>query len=80
LIDAGGLVLGIVNSKISDVAVMEAAGVVPQNVSFAIKGTVATSFLDAHSIAYQSAAEAPEANLADIADKARRFGVYIECP
>ena len=80
LIDAGGLVLGIVNSKISDLAVMEAAGVIPQNVSFAIKGTVATSFLDAHSIAYQSAAEAPEANLADIADMARRFGVYIECP
>ncbi|MBL8592629.1 MAG: trypsin-like peptidase domain-containing protein [Devosia sp.] len=80
LMDAGGLVLGVVNARISDVAVLGATGAVPQNINFAIKGSVATSFLDAHSVPYSSAATAPELTLVAIAERAKRFGVFIQCP
>lgn len=80
LMDAGGLVLGVVNARISDVAVLGATGAVPQNINFAIKGSVATSFLDAHSVPYSSVETAPELTLVAIAERAKRFGVFIQCP
>ncbi|WP_439603370.1 S1C family serine protease [Devosia sp.] len=80
LMDAAGLILGVVNARISDVAVLGATGTVPQNINFATKGGIATSFLDAHSVPYSSVETAPELTLVEIAEKAKRFGVLVQCP
>lgn len=79
LVDAGGLVVGMVNARMDDVAVLGATGSLPQNVNFAIKGSVVLSFLDAHSIAYQTSSAATPLTLVDIAAQTKRFGVLVSC-
>jgi len=54
LLDYSGLVIGIVNAKLNDLALAKATGDLPQNVNFAIKEKVILGFLEAHSIAYRS--------------------------
>ena len=79
LVDAAGLVVGMVNAKMDDVAVLGATGSLPQNVNFAIKGSVVMSFLDAHSIPYQTSSSAAPLTLVDIAAQTKRFGVLVSC-
>ena len=52
VIDARGAVVGVVVAKLDARRVADAVGDVPQNVNFAIRGTVARSFLDANAIAH----------------------------
>ena len=79
LLDQSGNVVGIVQSKLDEMKEMQGAGVFPQNVNFAIKASVATSFLEAHSVGYQSASGSIKLDLPAIADIARRFTALIVC-
>jgi serine protease Do len=56
---------------------VQIAGVFPQNVNFAIKASVATSFLEAHNVGYKSASGGNNLDLPAIADVARRFTALI---
>ncbi len=72
--------IGIVNARIDDATVMNSTGTVPQNVNFAIRANIATNFLEAQGIPYLTESEPPPAmSLVDIADAARKFGVFVLC-
>ncbi|WP_162913960.1 S1C family serine protease [Taklimakanibacter lacteus] len=79
LMDNSGAVVGIVNGKLNDLAAIEASGSLPQNVNFSIKANVGLNFLDAHSIPYETVNETAALDLPAIADKARKFTVFIAC-
>ena len=48
LLDDRGHVIGVVNSRLNDLAMVEATGSIPQNVNFAIKSSIVQIFLDAN--------------------------------
>jgi hypothetical protein len=79
LMDYTGAVVGIVNGKLNDLAAAEAIGSLPQNVNFSIKANVGMNFLDAHSIPYELSNETTLLDLPTIADKAKKFTVFIKC-
>jgi len=80
VLDRSGHVVAIVASKLDAIGVAVATGDIPQNVNFAIKDTVARSFLEAHGIPYVTAESgSAELSAADVADQARRFTVLVEC-
>jgi S1-C subfamily serine protease len=71
VLDASGSLIGVVVSKLNS-----ALG---QNVNFAIKASIAANFLDAHGIAYKSAAGGNELPIPDIVSQARDFSVQVLC-
>jgi S1-C subfamily serine protease len=71
VLDARGSLIGVVVSKLNS-----ALG---QNVNFAIKASTAANFLDAHGIAYKSAAGENELPIPDIVAQARDFSVQVLC-
>ncbi|MBI3516846.1 MAG: SEL1-like repeat protein [Proteobacteria bacterium] len=79
LLDAGGNVVGVINMKLNALRTAAATGDIPQNVNFAIKASIARNFLDANSIDYQTATATRELKPADIADRAKKFTLLIEC-
>jgi S1-C subfamily serine protease len=79
LLDSRGLVVGVVVSKLDALKAAKTTGDIPQNVNFAIKGSLALNFLEAHGVPYSSAAGGKDQSPADIADAARAFTVRVEC-
>jgi S1-C subfamily serine protease len=79
LLDSSGSVIGVVNSKLNEIAYAKATGSLPQNVNFAIKANVAMNFLDAHSVPYELEADAQTIEPSGVADKARQFTVLVNC-
>lgn len=79
LLDAGGLVAGVVVSKLDAAKVYRLIGDVPQNVSFAIEAAVLRTFLDLQGVAYESAAQRPEQPVAALAQAARNFVFPVVC-
>ncbi|MBK1868432.1 trypsin-like peptidase domain-containing protein [Aestuariivirga sp. YIM B02566] len=77
LLDMQGAVAGIVSGKLNDLAAAEASGSLPQNVNFSIKANVGMNFLDAHSIPYEMSSETAALDLPAVADKAKKFTVFI---
>jgi S1-C subfamily serine protease len=71
VLDASGYLIGVVVSKLNS-----ALG---QNVNFAIKASTVANFLDAHGIAYKSAAGEKELPIPDIAEQARGFSAQVVC-
>ncbi|MBS0151002.1 MAG: trypsin-like peptidase domain-containing protein [Nitrospira sp.] len=53
LLDHAGQIVGVVVSKLDAVRVAKATDDIPQNISFAINGTVAKAFLDANGVEYK---------------------------
>ncbi|MGE0237090.1 MAG: S1C family serine protease [Parvibaculaceae bacterium] len=79
LMDYTGAVVGIVNGKLDELVAIEVAGSLPQNVNFSIKANVGMNFLDAHSIPYELSSETASLDLPAVADKAKKFTVFISC-
>lgn len=79
LLDSSGNIVGIVVGKLDAVKVAELLGDIPQNVNFAIKGSVARSFLDANAVDYETDQSTTRLEAADIAERAREFTVLVEC-
>jgi S1-C subfamily serine protease len=79
LLDFSGLVVGIVNAKLNELAWARSTGDLPQNVNFAIKENVILSFLEAHSIAYRSSPAQEKLDLPTVTDRAQRFTAYVAC-
>jgi TPR repeat protein/S1-C subfamily serine protease len=78
LIDMSGNVVGIVTSKLDALNIAMATGDVPQNVNFAVKQALAETFLEANGIAFARAASGA-VDPGDLAERARRFTVLLEC-
>jgi S1-C subfamily serine protease len=80
LLDQSGNLVGIVSEKLNALSVMIATkGDLPQNVNFAIKESVAASFLDSNRIAFKEGTAAEQISGPDLADQAREMSVFIEC-
>lgn len=79
LLDYAGNVIGIVTSRIDDFAVAGATGAIPQNVNFAIKAPIATSFMETHGVNYRASSEQQTGDLSGVASAAKKFTVLVEC-
>lgn len=79
LLDMSGNVVGVVVGKLDALKVAEATGDIPQNVNFALHGSVARTFLEANGVEYATAPSTSASSTADIGDRAKRFTVLVEC-
>ncbi len=79
LLDTSGNVIGVVTSRLNALAVGVATGHIPQNVNFAINGSVARIFLEANGVEYFRTRSSVKSETADIAEKARKYTVLLEC-
>ena len=79
LLDQKGNVVGIVTSKLNALKLAVATSDIPENVNFAIKASVATSFLSAASAHYDIGSSEEKRDPADLADIAKRISVHIKC-
>jgi S1-C subfamily serine protease/uncharacterized protein len=79
LLDLSGNVVGIVSSRISDLAIAEATGSLPQNINFAIKSAIIREFLDAHRVDYASGQSVTKLDPADVGEMATKSTVLLEC-
>ena len=79
-LDTDGDVIGVVSSTLNSLLVgIATGGAIPQGVNFAIKTGVVEEFLDANHVHYDKATAHHEMSTPDIADKARKFTVRVEC-
>ena len=80
LLDQNGNVVGVVSAKLNALRLMLATnGDIPQNVNFATRASIVTSFLDANSVAYSSGSATQTMQSADLADQAKAISAFIEC-
>lgn len=79
LLDTSGNVVGVVASKLNAIKVAGEQGDLPQNVNFAVKASLATSFLDANQVTYETGTLGDKLDPADLADKAKKASVFITC-
>jgi len=74
--DSEGRVIGVVVSKLNDVALLEEQNTMVQNVNFGIKGPVARSFLEANGVRFQRGDYEGEGSAAEIV---RQIAVRVNC-
>ena len=79
LLDGGGHIVGLIVSKLNALHIAKATGDIPQNINFAIKDTVAKSFLDSQSVEYETGASSKSLASADIGTAAKKFTLLLEC-
>ena len=80
VLDQSGRVVGVVVSKLNALRIAAVTGDVPQNVNFAINGSIAREFLETNGIQLENAVTTSIASgTADVADRAKRYTVLIEC-
>jgi uncharacterized protein len=79
LVDTAGNVVGVVTSKLDALAVAAATGDVPQNVNFAVKQSLALSFLESRGVDVTVDTAAQALDAAELAERVRQFTVLVEC-
>jgi S1-C subfamily serine protease len=79
LLDHNGNYVGVVTAKLNAMKVAAAVGDLPQNVNFAIKGSVAANFLDTNRIPFETGSSATVMGAADLADHAQGVSAFILC-
>jgi S1-C subfamily serine protease len=80
LLDQSGNLVGVVSAKLNALKMMLATnGDIPQNVNFAIKASIVTSFMESNSVAYATGSATQPIAPADLADQAKSMSVFIEC-
>lgn len=79
LLDDSGFVVGVVASKLNDMATAKLTGSLPQNVNFAIKNISVNGFLSAHGVEYQTVNRSKPLSRPDIVEAANRYTVMINC-
>jgi S1-C subfamily serine protease len=79
LVDRTGALVGVVASKLSDMAALKGGGFVPQGVNFAIRKEIAIAFLEAQGVSLEPVEDASYIAVADIAQRARKSIAPIVC-
>jgi S1-C subfamily serine protease len=79
LLDHSGNVVGVVTAKLNALRVAAATNDLAQNVNFAIKASVAVSFLASNGISSSDGTLTSILQPADIAERAKSFTVLITC-
>ena len=79
LLDASGLVIGVVQSKLDALHSAKVTGDIPQNVNFAISLDVLVDFLVKNKVTFRDGAPSAPLDTARVADLAQSFTYRIEC-
>ena len=79
VLDNSGNVVGVVVGRLDALKMANLTGALPQNVNFAISEGTVRAFLDAHDVPYDTAPSQTPMSGADIAAKAKRFTVLVDC-
>jgi ankyrin repeat protein len=79
LFDRSGNVVGVVVATLSTPGMIAATGNIPQNLNFAIKASVAASFLDAQRVAHSEGPIRAALSTPDIAEQAKSLTVQVVC-
>jgi peptidyl-prolyl cis-trans isomerase B (cyclophilin B) len=79
LMDASGLVIGVVQSKLDALRAARTTGDIPQNVNFAISLDVLADFLAKNKVSFRDGAPAAPVDTARVADLAQSFTYRVEC-
>jgi S1-C subfamily serine protease len=79
LLDRAGNVIGIVSAQLSDWYAVDAVDAVPQNINFAVNGTIVQKFLTQHDVDFVSRSSDEATPTESIAETARAFTLVIEC-
>jgi S1-C subfamily serine protease len=79
LFDASGHLVGIVSAKLDAATTIKAAGAMPENVNFAINGSVIRAFLDGHSVRYTVARSDSTFSNGTIGERGRDMTVRVNC-
>ncbi len=78
-VNASGQVVGVVVAKLNATAIAEAIGDIPQNVNFAIRGTIAQLFLHQNGITPQKAVSGEPLAPEEIASRLSAYTFLINC-
>ena len=79
VMDAAGLIVGVVQAKLDAYRAAMATGDIPQNVNFAVSLDVLTDFLDTNQVPFRSSPRAPALDTAQVAKFAQQFTYRVEC-
>ncbi|WP_313899354.1 serine protease, partial [Methylobacterium sp. E-065] len=80
LVDASGNLIGVVSAKLNALKVMVATnGDIPQNVNFAIKGSLSAAFLESNGVAYATGTDTAALPPADLAEHAKSLSAFVAC-
>jgi S1-C subfamily serine protease len=79
LFDQSGNVVGIVTSSMDTVAQAVKTGAIPENINFAIKTSVARTFMDGKGVTYRLTPSDKQLSNAEIGDRARKFTHFVTC-
>lgn len=79
VLDLSGNVVGIVVSKLDALKIARKTGDLPQNVNFAVNASAARIFLDAEGIKYRIGTATKSLSAAEVAARARKYTVLLEC-
>ncbi|MCH8188894.1 MAG: trypsin-like peptidase domain-containing protein, partial [Proteobacteria bacterium] len=77
--DSSGNVVGVVVARLDALKMVRRTGRLPQNVNFAIRASLARSFLDTNNVDYDLARSDRALSVADIGEQAQDFTVLILC-
>ena len=81
LLDANGLLTGVVVATLDSGRMLEMTGAIPQNVNFAIKSLVLQAFLDGNGVEYETGSpeDADRVPAEMVAQQAAAYTVRVEC-
>ncbi len=79
LMDASGLVIGVVQAKLDALRAARVTGDIPQNVNFAISLDVVADFLAKNRVAFRDGVPAAPLDTARVAELAQSFTYRVEC-
>jgi hypothetical protein len=67
------------SAAIATFAAFATQGDIPQNINFAIKGSVAATFLESYSVSFKVGSETTAMAPADLAAHAKSLSVFVDC-
>lgn len=79
VLDMSGRLVGVVVAKLDAIGLALATGEIPQNINFAIKASIARSFLDSHDAPVTARPSRERIDAAVIVEDATRYTLPLEC-
>jgi serine protease Do len=79
LMDRSGNVIGVMQSKLNALLMAPQLGAIPENISFALKASILTEFLDWVGTTYQTGLPDKNLSVTQIRQQAEAFTAMIEC-
>lgn len=79
VMDASGLIVGVVQSKLDAVKSALVTGDIPQNVNFAVALDVLADFLEVNQVQFRSSSRSLKLDTVQVAELAQQFTFRIEC-